>query len=81
MTNPVLMVVDDNPDNLSTLEEALRTRYERDYVIISEVGPGQALDRLRALAAAGNAVAVVMASSAMTATDAAEFLAQVLGAG
>ena len=79
MTNPVLMVVDDNPDNLSTLEEALGSRYERDYVIISEVGPGQALDRLRALAAAGNAVAVVMASSAMTATDAAEFLAQVGG--
>ena len=79
MTNPVLMVVDDNPDSLRTLEESLRRRYERDYVIIGEITPRQALDRLRELRTAGEAAAVVMASSAMTATDGAEFLAQVRG--
>ena len=39
MTNPVQMVVDDNPDSLRTLEESLRRRYEREYVIIGEITP------------------------------------------
>ena len=79
MTNPVLMVVDDNPASRTVLEDCLRQRYERDYAVIGEVAPPQALDRLRELTTAGEQAAVVMASSEMTATDAAEFLAQIRG--
>jgi thioredoxin reductase (NADPH) len=76
MTRPVLMVVDDDPGSLGTLDETLRRRYERDYLVISEASPATALGRLRELRAAGRLVAVVMAASAMTAAPAAEFLAQ-----
>jgi thioredoxin reductase (NADPH) len=76
MTSPVLMAVDDNPDGLRTLDDALRRRYERDYLVIGETSPGTALGRLRELRAAGHPVAVLMAASAMTATPGSEFLAQ-----
>jgi hypothetical protein len=36
MTDPVLMVVDDDPGSLETLDGTLRRRYERDYLIIGE---------------------------------------------
>ena len=76
MTSPVLMVVDDDPDGLGVLDDALRRRYGRDYAIISESSPPAALGRLRELQAARRPVAVVMAASTMTAAPAAEFLAQ-----
>ena len=76
MTSPVLMIVDDDPGSLGTLDGTLRRRYERDYLVISEASPAAALGRLRELRAAGRPVAVVMASSTMAAAPAAEFLAQ-----
>jgi thioredoxin reductase (NADPH) len=76
MTSPVLMAVDDNPDGLRTLDDALRRRYDRDYLVIGETSPAAALGRLRELRAAGHPVAVLMAASAMTATPGSEFLAQ-----
>jgi thioredoxin reductase (NADPH) len=76
MTSPVLMIVDDDPGSLGTLDGTLRRRYERDYLVISEASPAAALGRLRELRAAGRPVAVVMASSTMAAASAAEFLPQ-----
>src|SRR5215475_1688745 len=76
MTTPVLMAVDDNPGGLGTLDGTLRSRYGRDYLIISGASPESALGRLRELRAAGRPVALVMAAAAMTAAPAAEFLAQ-----
>jgi thioredoxin reductase (NADPH) len=76
MTNPALMVVDDNPGSLATLEGTLRRRYGHDYVIISEATTGTALDRLRELRAADRPVAVVMAAAAIAEAPAADFLAQ-----
>src|SRR5262249_8423674 len=59
------------------LDETLRRRYGHDYLIISEAVPHRARSRLRELQQAGQPAAVVMASSAIVATDAAEFLAQI----
>ena len=53
MTSPVLMIVDDDPGSLGTLDGTLRRRYERDYLVISEASPAAALGRLRELRAAG----------------------------
>ena len=75
MTSPVLFVVDDDTGSLGTLDGTLRRRYERDYLVIAESSPEAALGRLRELRAADSPVAVVMASSAMSAAPAAEFLA------
>ncbi len=82
MTRPVLMVVDDDPASLDALAEALRHRYEHDYLIISKAAPGAAVGRLRELRAAGHPVAMVMAAAATTVTpamSAAEFLAEARG--
>ena len=49
MTSPVLMIVDDDPGSLGTLDGTLRRRYERDYLVISEASPAAALGRLREL--------------------------------
>src|SRR5262245_8898277 len=76
MTSPVLMVVDDEPGSLETLDSTLRRRYERDYLVISEASLAAALVRLRQLRAANRPVTLVMAASAMTAAPAAEFLAE-----
>ena len=76
MTSPVLMIVDDDPGSLGTLDGTLRRRYERDYLVISEASPAAALGRLRELRAACGSVAVVMAFSTMAAAPAVEFLAQ-----
>jgi pimeloyl-ACP methyl ester carboxylesterase len=67
MTRPVLMVVDDDPGSLGTLDETLRRRYGHDHLVISHASPAAAPGRLRELRAAGHPVAVVMAGSAMTA--------------
>ena len=75
--SPVLFVVDDDAGSLGTLDGTLRRRYERDYLVIAESSPEAALGRLRELRAADSPVAVVMASSAMSAAPAAEFLAYV----
>ena len=77
MTDPVLMVVDENPGSLKVLDDTLRRRYGHDYLIISEAVSHRAFDRLRELQQAGQPAAVVMVSAAMTTTDAAEFLAQI----
>jgi thioredoxin reductase (NADPH) len=77
MTNPVLMVIDENPSGLSTLKSALRRRYERDYVIVDVASPATAIDRLRALEAAKNPVALVMVAFAMTGAPPEELLAQI----
>ena len=76
MTRPVLIVIDDDPGSLATLDDALRRRYDRDYAIISESSSSAAPGRLRELQAAGRPVAVVIAASTMTAAPAAEFLPQ-----
>src|SRR5262249_41916192 len=75
MTLPVLMVVDDDPRRLGVLDGTLRGRYARDYLVIGEA-PATAAGHLRELRAAGSPVAMVMATSAMTAMPATEFLAQ-----
>ena len=79
MTIPVLMVVDDDPDNLGVLDRTLRRRYGQDYLIVSEASSESALDRLRELRAARQEVAVVMVASAMTERPAAEFFALARG--
>jgi hypothetical protein len=47
MTTPVLMVLDDDPGSLGTLDGTLRRRYGHDYLVISEASPAAALGRLR----------------------------------
>ena len=56
-----MVAVDDNPDQLRDVEQALRDRYAQHYDIVSVRSPEEALVRLEAYAQMGREVAIVLA--------------------
>ncbi len=62
---PVILVVDDDPASLRLLTDELRTRYGRDYRVMSESSASRALERLSALAEVGDEVALILADQWM----------------
>ena len=75
MTEPALLVVDDEPDDLDQLQRTLGRRYGQEYLVICEDSAAAALDRLSQLAADGRPVAIVCAAAAMIDSGGGEFLA------
>jgi thioredoxin reductase (NADPH) len=73
----VLLAVDDEPDALAGLREALQRRYESDYQVSCVASPGEALELLEELRAAGRAVAVVLADQWMPQMTGSELLVRV----
>jgi thioredoxin reductase (NADPH) len=76
MSEPVLLVIDDDPRELATFERALRRRYGADYRVVAERSPEAALGLLERLADRGEDVALVAADLRLPGTDGVEFLAQ-----
>jgi thioredoxin reductase (NADPH) len=74
MTGPVLLVVDNNPRELTAFERALRRRYGADYRVMAECSPEAALDLLEKLAEGGEDVALVAADLHLPGMDGVEFL-------
>ncbi len=74
MTRPAIMVLDDRPDSLNALDDALRRRYEPDYMIISLASAGAALNRLEQLQQAGRPVAIALAAATMADAAWADYL-------
>jgi thioredoxin reductase (NADPH) len=71
---PVILAVDDDPGGLERVERELRKRYEADYGVVCEGSAEARLEKLRDLAAAGEDVAVVLASQRMSEMTGVEFL-------
>ena len=76
MSEPVLLVIDDDPRELATFERALRRRYGADYRVVAERSPKAALGLLERLADRGEDVALVAADLRLPGTDGVEFLEQ-----
>jgi thioredoxin reductase (NADPH) len=74
---PVIMVVDDQPGSLAALRDALARRYGQDYRVVCYDSAGAALVHLRAIAEAGEPVALVIADQWLRDMDGVELLAQV----
>jgi thioredoxin reductase (NADPH) len=70
----VIVAVDDDPGGLERVERELRKRYEADYCVDCEGSAESGLEKLRDLAAAGEDVAVVLASQLMSEISGVEFL-------
>jgi thioredoxin reductase (NADPH) len=58
---PVILAVDDDPLALDRVLDELRRRYGRDYEVAGEVSADAALNRIDALAAGGQPLALVLA--------------------
>jgi thioredoxin reductase (NADPH) len=74
MSDPVLLVVDHDPRELTAFESALRRRYGADYRVLAERSPEAALNLLERLAEEGEDVALVAADLRLPEIDGVEFL-------
>jgi thioredoxin reductase (NADPH) len=74
MTDPVLLVIDDNPDDLAAFERLLRTRYGASYRVIADGSPEAGLRLLEQMAQRGDEVALVAADLRMSSMDGIQFL-------
>ena len=74
LTRPVITVVDDEPQDLAALQDALARRFGADYRIVSHLSARAALDDLRRIRADGEQVALVIADQWMPEMTGIEFL-------
>lgn len=74
VTRPVIMVVDDEPQALSPLLDALARRYGGDYRVVSHLSARAALDELRRIKAADEPVALLIADQWMPEMTGIDFL-------
>ena len=63
MTTPIILVVHENARDRETLERELADRYSSAYEIIGDASPLSALERLKALRAAGDTLVFIMFAS------------------
>lgn len=75
MSKPILLVVDDQPQDLETTRRELAKRYAEDYAIVADSSPSAALERLAALRTSGAHVVILLAAAAMAEMAGVEFLA------
>ena len=75
-TKPVLLVVEDNPEDLEKIAGALGKRYGEDYRVVCEGSTEAGMGRLREFEAAGEDVALVLADQWVPKMTGAEFLAR-----
>jgi thioredoxin reductase (NADPH) len=73
---PVLLAVDDNPEDLEKIARELLKRYGADYRIVCESSTEAGMRRLRECEAAGDDVALVLAEQWVPKMTGAEFLAR-----
>ncbi len=71
---PVLIVVDDSPDDLRSLRDELERRYGADYEVVAEVSPSEALATLGEMATDAREVALVVADMWMNEMTGVQFL-------
>jgi thioredoxin reductase (NADPH) len=74
MTAPILFVIDDDPQELATLEDVLKRRYGADYRVITERSPEAGLALLERLAHQGDDMALVAADLGLPGMGGVEFL-------
>ena len=75
MTQPAMLVLDDEPAALDELRWTLDRRYGQEYVVVGEGSTTAGLERLARLAADDRPVAIVCVAAAMLDTGGSEFLA------
>jgi thioredoxin reductase (NADPH) len=75
-SKPVLLVVEDSPEEHQRIARELRKRYSEDYQVVCESSTEAGIRRLREFEAAGEDVALVLADQWVPQMTGAEFLAR-----
>jgi len=73
-TKPVILVVDDDPESLASLRDALTRRFGADYRVVSNVSARAALEDLERIRALGESVALIIADQWMPEIEGIELL-------
>jgi thioredoxin reductase (NADPH) len=73
---PAIVILDDEPEALSALLDALARRFGGDYRVVSHLDPRACLEALAAMKAAGEEVALVISDQWMPGMTGREVLAQ-----
>src|SRR5678815_2105896 len=76
VVEPVILVVDDDPQVLSAIRRDLRSRYREDYRVLSANSGETALDTVRQLKARGDALAMIISDQRMPAMLGVDVLAK-----
>jgi len=76
MPNPILFVVDHDPEMLKCLAEALERRFGADYRVLTDCSPTAALTRLEQACARGQETALVIADQRTSEMTGLEWLAR-----
>ncbi|HXZ25750.1 MAG TPA: FAD-dependent oxidoreductase [Nitrospiria bacterium] len=71
---PVIMIVDDEPAQLTAMRSDLDRRYSGDYRVVAHAAPQAALEELKRIKAGGEPVALLIADQWMTGMNGVEFL-------
>jgi thioredoxin reductase (NADPH) len=79
MSNPVILVIDDDPAVLNAVERDLRKRFGRDYRIAKANSGGAALDYLKQLQQRNETVAIFLTDQRMPQMTGIEFLESARG--
>ena len=78
MPKPVLLTVDDDSDVLRAIERDLRSRYGRDYRVISTDEPQGGLEILKELKVRNETVALLLADQRMPGMEGVDFLQEAM---
>lgn len=65
MSEPVILVIDDDPQVLAAIRRDLRSRYREDYRVLSANSGEAALDAIKKLKAKGDALAMIISDQRM----------------
>jgi thioredoxin reductase (NADPH) len=74
LTQPVIMVVDDEPMSLAELLDALSRRYSADYRVVSHLSPQEAIEECERMRIDGEQLALIIADQWMPAMNGLEVL-------
>jgi thioredoxin reductase (NADPH) len=76
MTRPVLLILHDNRDMLTGLEQTLQRRFGQDYQVLGQLTPAVALEALRRISGDNEPVAALLAAQWLPAMTGVQFLSR-----